>query len=82
MKKVRDPDAIRRAMKARDLTFREMGLLCECSPGTIQFAIDGMAINAALARRIARVLRGRLDDLFAVAVSSSEQHNDKSGAVA
>jgi hypothetical protein len=69
-------------MAARDLTRREMGLLAGCSYGMIGFILDGRPCNPALARRISRVLRRSVDDLFQDAESNDEQSNDDSPAVA
>lgn len=81
MKRLRDPGTAREAMRARDLTTREMGLLCECDERTVRFMLAGRAINPRLARRVARVLRRKVDDLFAAAESTTEQADDDCQAV-
>lgn len=73
MKRARDPALIRAAMEERDLTYREMGLLAQCSDGTVGFVLAGKALNPDLARRFARVLRRGVGDLFVDVESSGEQ---------
>lgn len=82
MKRARDPDQIRGAIDARGLSLREMGLLCECSDGTIRFVMAGKSTNPTLARRFAKVLRRPLDELFADVASSEEQDTTEQDAVA
>jgi hypothetical protein len=67
-------------MSARELTYREMGLLAECSDGTVRFVLAGKPLNPRLARRFARVLRRPVDELFTDAGSSSEQIDDNQRA--
>lgn len=76
MKKARDPDQIRQAMKARDLTHRELGLIAGCSNGTVGFILAGRTVNPSLARRISRALRRPLAALFQDAAASSEHANE------
>lgn len=82
MKRARDPDQIEAAIKQRGLTLREVGLLCECSDGTVRFVMAGKSTNPTLARRFARVLRRPLDDLFVDVASSKEQSTTEQDAVA
>jgi transcriptional regulator with XRE-family HTH domain len=82
MKRARDPDKIREAMAARDLTYRELALLAECSDGTVGFVLAGKRLNPELARRFARILRRPVDALFVDAQSSDEQAIGKQQAVA
>lgn len=83
MKTARDPAALRGAMAARgNLTLEETALLARCSKGTISAVLAGKPLNPALARRISRVLRLPVDDLFVAAPSNNEQDSDQHGAVA
>lgn len=82
MKRARDPDEIRKAVAARDLTHRELALLAECSHGTVRFVLAGKRVNPELARRFARVLRRPVDALFVAAEASDEQQSGKQKAVA
>jgi plasmid maintenance system antidote protein VapI len=82
MRRARDPDQIRASMETRDLTLREMGLLCDCDEKTIRKILAGQAVRPDLARRVARVLRSNVDVLFEVAPSSNKQDDDERQAVA
>jgi hypothetical protein len=82
MRRARDPDQLRATMQTRDLTLREMGLLCDCSEGLIRKILAGNAVQPELARRIAKVLRGNVGDLFEAAPSSNKQDDDDRRAVA
>lgn len=77
MKRARDPDQFRKAMKARGLTVREVGLLAGCSDGMVRFVMAGeKSTSPERARRLARVLRRPVGELFVDAVSSDEQRPD------
>lgn len=83
MKRARDPDTLRAGMAARGrLTTREMAKLCDCSETMVRKILAGHPCNDALARRFARVIRRRIDDLFEDAVTSSEQDDEQPEAVA
>lgn len=70
MKKARDPDAFAAALVKRGLTHRQVAALAECSPGWISRIRSGGRVNDALARRIARILKVPVADLFADSESS------------
>lgn len=82
MKRVRDPDEFREAIEARTLTRREVGRLADCTAGTVQFILNGQATDPALARRLARVLRRPIDDLFVDVPSNSRQSSVERKAIA
>ena len=82
MKKARDPDLIRERMQVRDLTQRELALIARCPLVTIHFILNGKSTSSDVARRMARALRSRVDDLFQDAPTSREQHADQREAVA
>lgn len=65
MKTPRDPDALREAVRVRDLTPREMGLLVGVDEKTIRLVLAGGRLSPDRARRLARVLRRPVDELFA-----------------
>jgi hypothetical protein len=75
--RARDPDEVRTAMQARDLTFRELAKLADTTVGTTRFVVIGKATSRDVAIRIARTLRRRVDDLFVPAASSSKQPVDQ-----
>jgi DNA-binding XRE family transcriptional regulator len=80
MRQARDPVALRAAVERRDLTHRELARLVECTHTTILFVLNGAPVNDKLARRLARVLRCRVADLFAVVGTSSELDQRKQRA--
>ena len=83
MKRARDPGALRAAMDARgQLTNYEWAKLCETSESVIRKILAGRPVGDHLARRFARVVRRRIDDLFEDAVTSSEQEDEQPEAVA
>lgn len=82
MKRARDPDRLREAIAARTLSHREVSVLAGCSYGTVGFILAGKPCNPTLARRLARVVRRPLDDVFVDVASSNEQTIDQQGAVA
>lgn len=82
MKIARDPEQVREALKERDLTLREMGLLARTSDAMISRVLRGERTNPQLARRIARVLRRGIDELFVDAPSSQAATIDKPKLIA
>lgn len=82
MKIARDPEQVREALKERDLTLREMGLLARTSDAMISRVLRGERTNPQLARRIARVLRRGIDELFVDAPSSQATTIDKPKLIA
>jgi DNA-binding XRE family transcriptional regulator len=81
--RARDPDEVKAAMRARgDLTFRELGLLAGSTYGTVDKILNGKSTSRDTAKRIARVLRRPVDELFEVAPSSNKQVDDERQAVA
>lgn len=82
MKRVRDPGEFREAIDARTLTRREVGRLAGCTVGTVQFILNGQATDPALARRLARVLRRPVDELFVDVPSSNKQTTVERKAIA
>jgi Helix-turn-helix len=81
--RARDPDEMKAAMRARgDLTFRELGLLAGSTYGTVDKILSGKSTSRDTAKRIARVLRRRVDELFVDAASSNKQASDERQAVA
>lgn len=81
MKKARDPARLRGLMTERDLTSREVAMLAECSDRTVRLIASGKPCNPQLARRLARILRGRLDELFDDVESTTEHVGVHSSAV-
>ena len=82
MKRARDPDQFRTAMRTRDLSLNELASIAKCAKGTVSRVLDGYAVNPELAVRLAKALRRRVDDLFEVAPSSNKQADDERQAVA
>lgn len=77
MKRARDPDLFRQAFAARRLTVREAALLAGCSDGMFRFIMAGeKSTSPERARRLARVLRRPVSELFVDAVSNDEQRPD------
>lgn len=82
MKQARNPAALLAAVEARDLTTRELALLTDCPETTIRLILAGTPTTPTRARRLARVLRRRVGELFAAAASNREQQSGHPGAVA
>lgn len=83
MKQARTIEGLRAAIDERQLSYRQLARLADCShhiPGRL---LEGKAIrDGAAAVRIARVLQRPLDELFVAAVSSDRQRDDDREAVA
>lgn len=75
MKRARDTTALRAAIARRGISQHELARLVGCTQGTVSFVLAGRAVNNALARKIARAVKERVDELFQAADASSEQHN-------
>jgi transcriptional regulator with XRE-family HTH domain len=83
MMRARDPEEFRAAMRARgDLTHRELGILARSTYGTVDKILSGKSTSRDTAKRLARVLRRSVDELFEVAPSSNKQADDERQAVA
>jgi transcriptional regulator with XRE-family HTH domain len=82
VKKARDPDAFAAALVDRGLTHRQVATLAGCSRGWISNIRAGQAVNDETARRIARVLKRPLGELFADAESSVATSDGKRKAIA
>lgn len=80
MKQVRDVEALRAAIQARDLTQREVARLAECSKGMVCWILDGKPVSDLLAVRLARSLRRPVGELFASIDASREQSKTKQRA--
>lgn len=81
--RAREPDEIRAAMQARGaLTYRELGTLARTTYGTVDNILSGKTTSRDTAKRIARVLRRPVDDLFEAAPSSNKQDSGERQAVA
>lgn len=75
MKMARDPAVLRAAQEVRDLTTRELALLVGVDEKTVRLALDGGRITPERARRLARVLRRGVHELF-VTASTAEQADE------
>lgn len=83
MKRARDPDQFRAAMKARGkLSLNEVAAIAKCAKGTVSRVLDGYAVNPELAVRLARAVQRPVDDLFEAAPSSNKPTGDERQAVA
>lgn len=82
VKRARNPDDLREALAARDLSYRELAKLVHCSHSTVGFVLDGKPLGDDFARRIAKVLRRRMSDIFVDATSSDAQYNEQQKASA
>lgn len=82
MKRARNPDQLREVFAARDLTYRELARIADCSHAMVPLVLAGRPLGDDLARRIARVLRRPVGDLFVDAASSDVQDDQCSAVVA
>lgn len=82
MKKARDAEALRGVIKTRGLSYRQLGVLANCSRTTPYLLLQGKSTSNQLATRIAKALGQQPDELFVDAVSSTEQDLSKHGAAA
>lgn len=81
MKRVRDLDKLREAVKERDVTHRELAAAVGCSVGLVGHVLAGRrSLRPDMARRMARVLRQPVALLFVDAVASDEQDDDHEAA--
>lgn len=72
MRRIRSTSELRAAMKARDLSHREVALVAKISTGTLSGIVAGRPTASSIAVRIARFLRRPVDDLFASTSSTVE----------
>lgn len=82
MKKARDAAALRKAIKTRGLSYRQLGLLADCSRTTPYLLLQGKTTNNELAARLAKALGQQPEDLFVDAAATPEQDLSKQGAAA
>lgn len=81
MKSARDVEALREAIDARGFSYRQLGLIAECSHNTLYLLLQGKATSGARASRIARSLGYRVDELFVDDVLVYEQDGNKQAAL-
>jgi transcriptional regulator with XRE-family HTH domain len=84
MKRARDPEALRRIIRARGLSYRQLGGAVGCSHTTLYLLLQGKATSDKTANGVAKILDNTVDpDVFFVdAVSSTEHDLSKQEAVA
>lgn len=82
MKRVRDPQVLRDAMRTRDVSYREVAAVGGCSVGAIANVINGRDVPDDLARSIARFLRRPVAALFADVPSNDKRRSGQRKAAA
>lgn len=82
MKQARSTEGLRKAIKERGLTHRELATLAECSRNTPYKLLCGRTTGDETAARLAKALRRDITELFDDAVSSNRQAHVNEGAVA
>jgi hypothetical protein len=77
MKKLRDPDLLREAMRERKVSHRQLEGMAQVGRGKIYDLITrGKSTTPAAARAIARSLERSVADLFVDTVTARSGHSD------
>lgn len=77
MKKARNTAELRRAIRSRGLSYRQLGMAVGRSRQLPVRLLNGECTEDTVATRLAWVLQRDVDDLFADVASSNEQHPDE-----
>ena len=81
MKRARDAEALREVIKARGLSYRQLGRITECSYNTFYLLLRGEMTADDRAARISRALGYPVvDELFMDAMSTVKQPTGKKEA--